>query len=172
MLPFSLLIVGLRNLDNCEQLRGSDQMMIQRNPPATTMLVEVAWLGGQGASGGWGSSLESELGDWFITAECMPEKYVRRAKTYLFLSSRGQREAQWQFWEEKCCVANRSFSSQHFMPRWSRTGRSLGIQQCAGLPTWVCHSPARCHCASYCGRPQLLHRRTGERTLSWESCHK
>lgn len=85
MLPSSFLIVGLRNLGNCEQLRGNDRTVIQRNPLATTMLVVVAWLGGLGESGDWGRSLESELWDWFITAECIPEKYVRRAKNVSFL---------------------------------------------------------------------------------------
>ena len=33
-----------RNLGNCQQLRGSDQTVIQRNPPDTMMSVNAASL--------------------------------------------------------------------------------------------------------------------------------
>jgi len=42
-----------RNLSNCEQLRGSDQMVTHKNPPETRMPMEAASLAGW-ARGTWG----------------------------------------------------------------------------------------------------------------------
>lgn len=126
MLPFSLLIVGpgtrviVSNQEGVTKrwfrgiLRWQWHQWKQSGRVGRGHLEagEVAW--------------SPELWDWSITAECLPEKYVRRAKKCLFLISHGYQEAQWQLWEEKRCVGNANFHFQQLMPWWSRIGGAMG----------------------------------------------
>lgn len=118
-------------------------MVIQRNPPATTMTVEIVWPGGQGGSWGWGGvwkprTLELNHHSWMCSRKVCQENQ-EMSLSYLTQILRGSVIA---LGKKKHCVGNTSFCFQHLMH-----GGSHGVQQCTGLPAWLC----QCHCASYMG---------------------